>query len=151
MSTSQNGSYRRIGGQLYLLKPRDYVVALAHDAVAVTTVTASINIDPASDFILTDRFVSDTNDPTTAAPGGVGLYENFLSIQDASNGYNWSNDFVPRSAFARDRTHGYRLPDEVLIAANTRLSITAKNPAAGAAVGTTYVVLQGYSLFPVQG
>lgn len=151
MANSPNGSYRRIGNQLYILKPRDYVVPLVHDAVANTTVVGTVTIDPSSDFILTDRNMSDTTDPSTAAPGLSGQYENFISVQDSSNGYNWSNDFVPRSSFARDRSHGYRLPDEVLIAANTRLVITLKNPAAAAAAGTTNVTLQGYSLYPVQG
>jgi hypothetical protein len=148
---SQNGSYRRIGNQLYILKPRDYVVNLTHDAVAGTTQVNTITIDPASDFIMTDRNLWDTNDPQLVAPGTAGQYENSISIQDSSNGYNWSNDFVPRSSFARDRTYGYRLPDEVLIAANTRLVVTIKNPAALAAVGTTTLTLQGYSLYPVQG
>ena len=148
---SQNGSYRQIGSQLFILKPRDYVVALTHDAVASTTVVGTITIDPASDFILTDRNILDTTDPTVVAPGLSGQYENFVTVQDSSNGYNWSNDFVPRSSFARDRTHGYHLPDEVLIAANTRLVVTLKNPVAGSAAGTSYVTLQGYSLYPVQG
>ncbi len=148
---SQNGSYRRIGAQLFILKPRDYVVALTHDAVASSTVIGTISIDPASDFILTDRNMYDTTDPGIADPGQAGQYENFISVQDSSNGYNWSNDYVVRSSFARDRTHGYRLPDEVLIAANTRLVVNLKNPAAAAAAGTTYITLQGYSLYPVQG
>ena len=148
---SQNGSYRQIGDQLYILKPRDYVVAIAHDAVAGTTSFGTITIDPSSDFILTDRNVFDTNDPTLAAPGLGGQYENLISVQDSSNGYNWSNDFVPRSSFARDRTHGYHLPDEILIAANTRLVVNEKNPASGAAAGTSFVTLQGYSLYPVRG
>jgi hypothetical protein len=148
---SQNGSYRRIGAQLYILKPRDYVVSIAHDAVASSTAQATITIDPASDFILTDRNLFDTGDPTTAAPGLTGQYENFISVQDSSNGYNWSSDFVPRSSFARSREYGYRLPDEVVIAANTRLVVTIKNPAAGPAAATTFLTLQGYSLYPVQG
>ena len=148
---SQNGSYRRIGAQLYILKPRDYVVNLTHDAVAGSTAVNTITIDPASDFILTERNLWDTNDPQLVAPGLTGQYENAVSVQDSSNGYNWSNDFVPRSSFARDRTHGYHLPDEVLIAANTRLVVTIKNPAAASAAGTTTMVLQGYSLYPVQG
>ena len=148
---SQNGSYRQIGDQLYILKPRDYIVPITHDAVAGTTAVSTITIDPSSDFILTDRNVMDTVDPTVAAPGLGGQYENFITVQDSSNGYNWSNDYVPRSSFARDRTHGYHLPDEVLIAANTRLVVTIKNPAAGASAGTTYITLQGYSLYPVRG
>jgi len=151
MATSPNGSYRRLGDQLYLLKPRDYVAQIVHDALASTTALGTITIDPSSDFILTDRNVFDTNDPTLAAPGLSGQYENLISVQDSSNGYNWSNDFVPRSSFARDRTHGYRLPDEVIIAANTRLAVNIKNPAAGSAAGTSFVTLQGYSLYPVQG
>ena len=151
MASSPNGSYRRIGNQLYILKPRDYIVALVHDALASTTVTGSITIDPSSAFILTDRNVFDTNDPALLAPGLAGQYENFISVQDTSNGYNWSNDYVPRSSFARDCAHGYRLPDEVLIAENTRLLVNIKNPAAAMAAGTTYVTLQGYSLYPVQG
>ena len=148
---SQNGSYRRIGAQLFILKPRDYVVNLTHDGNASTSVVGTIAIDPASDFILTDRNVFDTTDPSTAAPGLTGQYENFVSVQDSSNGYNWSNDFVPRSSFARDRTHGYHLPDEVLIASNTRLVVTIRNPVAAPAAGTSTITLQGYSLYPVQG
>jgi hypothetical protein len=146
---AQNGAYRRIGGVLYLLKPRDYVVTVVHDAAASTMANGIIAIDPSSIFIMTDRFITDTNDPTTAAPGLQGQYENLVSIQDSSNGYNWSNDFVPRSAFARTREHGYRLPDEVMIAQNTRLTVTFKNPAAASAAGTSTLILQGYSLYPV--
>lgn len=146
---AQNGSYRMIGNQLYLLKPRDYVVTIAHDAVAGTTAQGIINVDPSSPFLMTDRFMTDTNDPSLAAPGLQGQYENLISVQDSSNGYNWSNDFVPRSAFARDRTRGYKLPDDVLIQSNTKLSITIKNPAAAAAAGSTTLTLQGYTLYPV--
>lgn len=148
---SQNGSYRTIGGQLFILKPRDYVVSLVHDAVAGSTVFNTLTIDPASDFILTSRNMWDTNDPQLVAPGLAGQYENLLTVQDSSNGYNWSNDFVPRSSFARDRCHGYDLPDEVFISANTRLVLTIKNPATAPAAGTTIITLQGYSLYPVRG
>ena len=151
MANSPNGSYRRIGAQLYILKPRDYVLSLAHDANASTTVVGTITIDPASDFILTDRAMYDSTDAGIAAPGSPSIYENFIAVQDSSNGYNWSNDFVPRSSFARDRGHGYRLPDEILIAANTRLVVNLRNPAANQAAGTTTITLQGYSLYPVQG
>ena len=147
MAQAQNGAFRTIGGRTYTLKPRDYVVSVVHDAVAGSTASGYVTIDPSSMFILTDRFILDTNDPTVAAPGLAGQYENFLSIQDQANNYNWSNDYVPRSAFARDRSHGYHLPDEVLIAANTKLLVNVKNPAAGSAAGTTTIVLQGYSLY----
>ena len=145
---AQNGSYRKIGGRDYVLKPRDYVVNIAHDAVAGTTATGIINIDPSSPFIMTDRFMADTNDPTTAAPGAVGLYEDFISVQDQANNYNWHTAPVLRSCFARDRTHGYSMPSEVMIAANTKLLVTLTNPAAAAAAGTMQVVLQGFSLYP---
>lgn len=147
MGASQNGAYREINGKIFTLKPRDYVVNIVHDAVAGSTAVGTINIDPSSIFILTDRFLSDTADPALVAPGLQGAYDNFIQVQDSSNGYNWSNDFVPRTAFARDKTTGYHLPDEVMIAANTRLSVTLRNPAAAAAAGTTTLVLQGYSLY----
>ena len=147
MPVSQNGAFREIDGKVFTLKPRDYVVVIPHTGVAGSTAVANINIDPSSIFIMTDRAMSDTNDPTAAAPGLQGQYENSISIQDASNGYNWSNDFVPRSAFARTREHGYRLPDEVVIAANTRLTVSIKEPAAGNLAGSTTVILQGYSIY----
>lgn len=144
----QNGIERYIGGKRYLLKPRSYVVNIAHDAVAGSNATGFINIDPSSPFLLTDQHMSDTVDPSLAVPGLQGQYENEISIQDGS-GYNWSNDYVSRSGFARDRTRGYRLPGETLIQANTKLTVNLRNPAAGAAVGTTKLTLTGYSVYPV--
>ena len=144
---AQNGAYRMIGGVRYLLKPRDYILKLTHDAVAGSQVQGFIQIDSNSPFLLFDRFIQDTNDPTTSAPGLAGQYENFIQVQDNANNYNWSNLIVPRSGFARDREHGYRLPEECLIDANTKLVITIQNPAAGAAGGDMYIVLQGYSLY----
>ena len=144
---AQNGAYRMIGGQRYLLKPRDYVVTIAHDANASSTAQGFIQIDPSSPFLLFDRYVEDTNDPALVAPGLGGQYNNTISIQDNANNYNWSNQAVPRAGFARDRTEGYRLPEECLLDANTKLVITIQNPAANQAAGTTTVVLQGYSLY----
>jgi len=145
---AQNGAYRKIGNTIYLLKPRDYVVPLVHDANTNSTVQGFIQIDSNSPFLLFDRFMEDTNDPTTAAPGLYGQYENFISVQDNANNYNWSNGLVPRSAFARDRMHGYRLPEECLIDANTKLVVNLQNPAENALAGTMTVILQGYSLYP---
>jgi hypothetical protein len=147
MGFSQNGAYRNINGKLYTLKPRDYVVAIAHTGVAGTAAVGVINIDPAAVFLMTDRFMSDTVDPALVAPGLDGQYDNFIQVQDSSNGYNWSNAFVPRSAFARDKRHGYRLTDEVMIAANTRLVLTIVEPAAAPAAGVTTIVLQGFSIY----
>ena len=113
---------------------------------ASTTANGFIQIDSASPFLLFNRFVTDTNDPTTAAPGLVGQYENFLQVVDNSRNYLWSNDFVPRASFAHDRTHGYDFDEEVLVKENTRLLINIKNPAATPLAGTTYVILQGYNL-----
>lgn len=143
----QNGSVRVIGGKRYILKPRDYVVDIVHDAVAGSNATGFINIDPSSPFILTDKHMSDTVDPSLAAPGLQGQYENKISVQDG-NGYNWSNDYVSRSGFARDRARGYRMPEEMIIQANTKLTINLRNPAAGAAVGTTSITLTGFSVYP---
>jgi len=136
-----------IEGKKYLKKRRDYVVAITHDAVAGSTAQGTIQVDPSSPFIWDEVHMVDTNDPTLVAPGLQGQYENFISLQDQANNYNFSNDFVPRSAFARDRTRGFRLKTEILIERNTRFVINIKNPAAGAAAGTTYVTLQGYALF----
>jgi hypothetical protein len=147
---SQNGFKRFIDGHWYLCKVKHYICPIVHTAVVGATANGNINIDVNSDFILTDQHLTDTNDPTVAAPGLQGQYEFSISIQDSSNGYNWQNDYVPRAAFARDRAHGYRLPDEVLIAKNTKLTVTIRNPAAGAAVGTTTLDLQGYSLYLIQ-
>lgn len=147
---AQNGTYRTIGGKAYLLKPRDYVVNITHSGVAGSQNQGTIQIDPNAPFLLFDRFMSDTNDPSTAVPGLTGQYAEFVQVVDNSNNYGWSNDLVTREAFARDRTMGYRLHEECLIDANTRLAITLREPAAGAAAGTTTLVLQGYSLYPVQ-
>ena len=147
---AQNGTYRKIGGIVYLLKPRDYVVNIAHTGVAGATAQNFIQIDAMSPFLLYDRYMEDTNDPTVATPGLGGQYGNFVQIQDNANNYNWSNDFVPRAGFARDRTEGYRLPEECLIEANTKLVVTTKEPTAGSAGGTSTIVLQGYSLYPAQ-
>ena len=145
---SQNGAFRWIGGKEYRLAPRDYAVTIAHGGVAGTPTTGFINIDPSSSFLLMDRNMFDTLDPTVAAPGSAGQYENFIQVVDNNSNYTWSNIPVNRSAFARTRDEGYRLPCEVIIAANTRLSLTITEPAAGAGVGNTTVTLQGYSLYP---
>jgi len=145
----QNGCFRQIGNQRFLLKPRDYPVSIVHDGTASTTATGIIQIDTSAPFLLFNRHMFDTVDPTIAAPGLDGQYENAITIQDSSNNYNWSSDFVPRSAFARDRMHGFTLAEECLLDGNTRLLVTIKNPAAGAAAGTTTLTLQGYSLYAV--
>ena len=108
---AQNGAYRNIGNVQYLLKPRDYAVQIVHDAAAGTTAFNFINIDPSSPFLLKSLQMSDTNDPTTAAPGLQGQYENLIQVQDNSNNYTWENQFVPRSTFAQTREWPYRLPE----------------------------------------
>ena len=144
----QNGAFRVIGGKRYLLQPRDYVVQIAHDGTASSISQGIIQIDSGRDFLLYDRYMEDTNDPALVAPGLGGQYNNFVSLMDSSMNYTWSNFPVPRAGFARDRTEGYRLPEECLIAANTKITVTLTNPAAGlgAVAGTTTLVLQGYSL-----
>ena len=146
---SQNGAYRNIGGKQYLLKPRTYITTIAHTGVAGTTAFNFINIDPSSPFLLKSTNMSDTNDPTTAAPGLTGQYENLIQVQDNSNNYTWQNASVPRSFFAGDREVPYRFPDEVLIAANTKLTFTIQEPTTAPAVGTSTIALIGYSLYPV--
>ena len=55
--------------------------------------------------------MSDTNDPTTAAPGLAGQYENLIQVQDNSNNYTWQNAFrAAHSTFARTREWPFRLP-----------------------------------------
>lgn len=141
-----NGTTVTINGIVYIKKYRDYTVQITHDAVAGSTVSGVIQIDPSSPFIMDAIHVGDTNDPTTVAPGLYGQYENSISIQDQANNYNWSNDFVPRSALARDRMHGRNFASEMLLEKNTKIVVTIKNPAAPLA-GTTQVTLQGYSLY----
>lgn len=146
---AQNGAYRNIGGAQYLLKPRDYTVQIAHTGVAGSSAFNFINIDPSAPFLLKVICMEDSNDPTTASPGLDGQYENLIQVQDNSNNYTWENTFVPRSAFAASREFPFRLPDEVLINANTKFTITIQEPAAGSAVGTSQITLKGYSLYPV--
>ena len=143
---AQNGAYRNIGGKTYVLKPRSYVAVIPHTGVASATASVSTQIDPSSPFLLTDIHVSDSADPSVAAPGLVGAYTNFINIQDQANNYNWMNAFIPRAALARDPTTGYRFKDEVLIDANTRLNVSTQEPTSGNTAGTTYVTFQGYSL-----
>ena len=143
----QNGSYRMMDGVKYLCRPRDYAVSIIHTGVVNTSASNAITIDPAASFLLCDRFMEDTADTQTAiAPGILGQYENLIQIQDASTNYNWSNNPIPRSAFARDRAHGYRQTSETLIQANTKLNITITEPPVNAAAGTMTIVLQGLSL-----
>jgi len=145
---AQNGAFRNIGGKTYILKPRDYTTTIPHLAgTAGQTNTSTINIDPDAPFLLRRIYVSDTNDPTTAAPGMYGQYENLWLVQDNSNNYQWQNQVVPRSEFAGTREMVRELEDEVLINANTRFTITSQEPAAGAAGGTSQVSLCGYSLY----
>jgi len=147
--SAQNGAYRKINGQWYLLRPRAYILDLAHTGVASTTATGSIQIDSSSPFLMVEKFISDTIDPALIAPGLDGQYNNEIQIQDSSNSYLWSNDFQSRAGFARDRRHGHRLQSEVIIAADTRLVATIREPAAAAAAGITKIQLDGYSLTPV--
>lgn len=144
---SQNGVTLTINGRQYAAKPRDYVVQIDHDNVALSTAFGTLQLDPSSPFVMTDRFVYDSTDPQELSPGLAGQYECGLQVTDTTNGYQWSNLFVPRSAFARDRTHGYKLPQPITLDANSQLRIQLQNPATGAASGTTTVILQGYSLY----
>jgi hypothetical protein len=149
---AQNGAYRNIGGTQYLLKPRDYSITIAHTGVAGTSAFGSINIDPSSPFILKIITAEDTADPTTAAPGLPGQYENFVSIQDNSNNYQWQNQVnTPRASVCGSREFPMRLPDEVLINANTKLTVNIQEPAVGAppVAGSFTFTLKGYSLYPV--
>ncbi len=149
---AQNGAYRNIGGVQYLLKPRDYSVTIAHDGVAGSSAFNFINIDPSSPFLLKIITAEDTVDPTTAAPGLAGQYENFVSVQDNSNNYQWQNQqATPRAAVCGTREWPMRLPDEVLINANTKLTITIQNPAAAGTptAGSFTFTLKGYSLYQV--
>ena len=150
MANSQNGAYRVIGGLRYLLKPRRYIINVTHDGTASSTAFNNTTVDPYSPFLLTNCTMYDTNDVGLGAPGQAGQYENFVLIQDQSNNYNWQNDFEPRSSFARDRPHGFELPIECLIAPNTKLQATCRNPLAGnnPAAGVMTITLQGYSLYP---
>jgi len=144
-----------VGGWFYWKtsngKPPDFYTAKVSrgDLVQSITATGIIQIDVSAPFLLFNRHMFDTVDPTIAAPGLDGQYENAIAIQDSSNNYNWSSDFVPRSGFARDRMHGFNLSEECLLDGNTRLLVTIKNPATGATAGITTLTLQGYSLYPV--
>lgn len=146
---AQNGAYRNIGGAQYLLKPRDYAVAITHTGVAGSSNFGFINIDPSAPFLLKIITMEDSTDPTTAAPGLAGQYENLVQVQDNSNNYTWENTFVPRSAFAGSREWPFRLSDEVLINANTKFTLNIQEPAAGSGAGTSTITLKGYSLYPV--
>jgi hypothetical protein len=146
---AQNGAYRNIGGVQYILKPRDYAVSIPHTGVAGSTAFNFIQVDPSAPFLLKIITAFDSTDPTTAAPGLAGQYENLVQIQDNSNNYVWENQFVPRSAAAGSREFPYRLPDEVLINANTKFTVTIQEPAVAPASGTETWILKGYSLYPV--
>lgn len=152
---AQNGAFRTIGGRQYILKPRDYSVTIQHTGVAGATATGTINVDPDAPFILRRLYASDTVDPSIAAPGLYGQYENLVLLQDNSNNYSWQNQFVPRSEFAGTRELPRVLEDEVLINANTRFTLTTQEPSTTAGTGSTaaagYTVLSlcGYSLYPV--
>lgn len=147
MGIQFNGNSITIDGKTYAAKLRMYVATIAHDAVAGSTATGTAQIDPSSPFVLTALHVSDTNDPTTAAPGLDGQYENSLSVQDQANNYNWSSDYVPRSAFAGGRKMGRTLDCPIVVERNTRLAVSARNPSAGSAAGTTTVTFIGYSIY----
>jgi hypothetical protein len=144
-----SGGSRIINGQEFFLKQRFYVVELAHDAVADSNLSGTIQIDPGIPFLLHTIHVSDTGDPTTAAPGLEGQYENYFQFQDLTSGYLFSNIPVTRSSFAGSRQFPNRLPDEVIFLAGTRLQITATNPHTGAAATTSKVELEGWALYPV--
>jgi hypothetical protein len=148
---AQNGAYRNIGGVQYLLKPRDYAVQIVHSGVAGSTAFNFINVDPSSPFLLKILDAFDTNDPTTTSPGLNGQYENAVMVVDNSNNYQWENIFVPRSTFCGSREWPYRLPDEVLINANTKLTVNIQEPLTGNLAGTTTITLKGYSLYSVTG
>lgn len=133
-----------------IAKPRMYAVTISHDAVAGSINSGVIQIDPMQSFILTDQSVYDTNDPGLTGNGVLDQYENAIQVQDQSQNYLWSNQPIPRSSFARDRAHGYRLPNAISIDANTRLTVSIQNPPAGAtqtpAAGSTTITFTGYSI-----
>src|SRR5208337_4717134 len=121
---AQNGAFRNIGGVMYILKPRDYSVNIAHTGVAGATNYGTLNIDPDSPFILKRIYISDSTDPTSSAPGLYGQYENNWQVQDNSNNYGWENQFIPRSELAGSRELPRILEDEIVIAANTRFTVS---------------------------
>ena len=150
MANSQNGNRRVYNGINYLAKYREYVVAIDHSGVADTTAAGYIQVDADTPFLHCTTHMSDTNDPTTSAPGLYGQYENFISVVDqASGNMSWQNDVIPRSAFAGGREHGRQLTDENFINKNTKLAFTLKEPHSGAEAGTSYIVLSGWALYRV--
>jgi hypothetical protein len=148
---AQNGAFRTIGGKTYILKPRDYSVNIAHNGSAGQTAIGTISVDPDAPFLLRRIYMADTVDPTTAAPGLYGQYENLVNVQDNANNYSWENQFVPRSQLAGTRELPRELEDEVLINANTRFTLNIQEPATGASAGTSTISLCGYSLYLVPG
>jgi len=141
------GDCVQIGGQWFRRKLRIYAVSITRTAALSAAFSGQIQTEPGqAPFLLESIHIADTADGAANTS-----QEQFLvQIQDNENGYNWSDFPIPRSAIASDRVFGFQLPERQSIKANTRLTVTITNMAAGPTAGTAIVSLRGWTLIPVQ-
>lgn len=144
MSNVQNPGVVYVDGKPYRKKVRFYTVKITRTAVVNAQFTGQIQINPTPfPFLMQSIHIGDTADGNATTS-----QEDFLvSAVDNESGYQWTDSFVPRSAFAGYREFGLQMPEEVPIRSNTRVTINIQNKAAAATAGDAYVTLRGWELW----
>lgn len=140
------GDIVQLGNQQFRRKARWYTLTIVRDATASKNFTGQIQIDPnLAPFILTSLHAADTADgkPLTSQEAWL------IQASDNENGYIWADSFVERSSFFGSREFGYNLPDSWAIRANTRISWTLQNMAAGPTAGNAIITMKGWQLIPM--
>jgi len=144
--TTQYGDIVQLEGRNFRRKLRFYTLDLVRDAVVNKIFTGQVQIDPnLAPFQLISIHAGDTADTNALTSQEDWL----ISAQDNENGYIWSDGYVPRTGFCGSREFGFNLPESNSIRANTRITFSIKNKAAGAVAGTATITLRGWQLIPV--
>jgi hypothetical protein len=135
-------------GATYRRKPRIYSTQIVRSATAGASFQGTIVLDPGLPFMLNAIKADDTADPNGAG-ATTGLEDWSVQVQDNESQYLWSNTAIGRIAMFGGREFGYQLPFEVLLRAQTLITITITNRAAGPTAGTASICFVGFSLLPL--
>lgn len=143
---TQLGDVIQLGGMNFRRKARWYTVNIVRSAVVSAIFQGQIQIDPnLAPFLMLGTHCADTADTNVLT-----TQEEFLvQAQDNENGYIWADGYVPRSGFAGSREFGYNFPEICALRANTRITFSIQNKAAGPTAGTATISLRGWQLIPL--
>lgn len=137
----------KFGNALYRRKPRIYSTNIVRSGVASAQFQGIIVLDPGLPFMLNMLKADDTADPNGAG-ATTGLEDWQVNVQDNESQYSWSQSAVGRIQLFGGREFGWQLPFEVLLRAQTQITITLTNRAAPTA-GTATLSFIGFSLLPM--